>query len=55
MKLQEQLHTMKKLLKEENKDKSLIDGLKEILRKQKEAHSEDVWYDDIQRLIKKYE
>ena len=55
MKLDEQLHIMKKLLKEENKEKGLIDGLKEILRKQRDAHSEDVWYDDIQRLIKKYE
>ena len=52
MKLTEQLNTMKKLLKEENKDKSLIDGLKEILRKQQEAHAEDRWYKDIEDLIK---
>ena len=51
MKLKEQLKTMKKLLTEENKDKSLIDGLKEILRKQKEAHAEDRWYKDIMKLI----
>ena len=55
MKLEEQIKTIKKLIKEENENKSLIDGLKEILKKQKEAHSEDVWYDDIDKLIKKYE
>tara|TARA_R110000824_G_scaffold115735_1_gene266905 strand:- start:174 stop:338 length:165 start_codon:yes stop_codon:yes gene_type:complete len=52
MKLTEQLNTMKKLLKEEKKDKGLLDGLKEILRKQKEAHAEDRWYKDIVDLIK---
>ena len=55
MKLTEQLNTMKKLLKEENKDKSLIDGLKDILRQQKEARAENVWYDKIDDLLKKYE
>ena len=34
-------------------ENELIDGLRKILHKQKEAHSEDVWYDDIQHLFKK--
>ena len=34
-------------------ENELIDGLRKILHKQKEAHSEDAWYDDIQHLFKK--
>ena len=44
-----------KVIKEnENPDENeLIDGLRGILHKQKEAHSEDSWYDDITKLLKR--
>ena len=34
-------------------ENELIDGLRNILNKQKEAHSEDTWYNDITKLLKK--
>lgn len=34
-------------------ENELIDGLRNILNKQKKAHSEDVWYNDITKLLKK--
>lgn len=34
-------------------ENELVDGLRDILDKQKEAHSEDVWYSDITKLLKR--
>ena len=47
--------TNKRIIKENPSphENELIDGLRKILHKQKEAHSEDAWYDDIQHLFKK--
>ena len=38
---------------ESPEENELIDGLRDILHKQKEAHSEDRWYDDIEKLLKR--
>ena len=32
-------------------ENELVDGLRDILHKQKEAHSEDSWYNDITKLL----
>jgi hypothetical protein len=44
-----------RMLKEnESPDENeLVDGLRNILNKQKESHSEDVWYGDITKLFKR--
>ncbi len=34
-------------------ENELVDGLRDILHKQKEAHSEDSWYNDITKLLKR--
>jgi len=34
-------------------ENELVDGLRDILHKQKEAHSEDSWYNDIEKLLKR--
>ena len=34
-------------------ENELVDGLRHILDKQREAHSEDVWYGDITKLLKR--
>ena len=34
-------------------ENELVDGLRHILHKQKEAHSEDSWYNDITKLLKR--
>ena len=34
-------------------ENELVDGLRHILAKQREAHSEDVWYSDITKLLKR--
>ena len=36
-------------------ENDLVDGIRDILQKQKEAHSEDVWYSDLVNLLKKYD
>ena len=33
-------------------ENELVDGLRNILNKQKESHSEDSWYNDITKLLK---
>jgi len=38
---------------ESPEDNELVDGLRSILKKQKESNSEDVWYGDITKLLKK--
>ena len=38
---------------ESPEENELVDGLRGILHKQKEAHSEDSWYDDITKLLKR--
>jgi hypothetical protein len=34
-------------------ENELVDGIRNILSKQREAHSEDVWYSDITKLLKR--
>ena len=34
-------------------ENELVDGLRDILHKQKESHSEDSWYNDITKLLKR--